>query len=197
MTKQLDCFVFLGSTYTYLTVNRVQTIADREGIALRWRPFSARTLMIEQNNRPFVGKPVKLTYMWRDVERRARRYGIPFAEIPNYPNDPDELANRVATVAATEGWCLDFAKAAYAAWFIEDKDPGANSSLNGILNKLQRDASDVIARANGQEIRDRYVSETETARSLGIFGSPTFVCGTEIFWGDDRFEDAIDWCKGA
>ena len=80
--------------------------------------------MIAQNNRPFVGKPVKLAYMWRDVERRAMRYGIPFRTIPDYPNDSDELANRVATVASIDGWCAAFSKAAYAQWFLENKDPG-------------------------------------------------------------------------
>ena len=59
--------------------------------------------MIEQNNRPFVGKPVKLAYMWRDLERRAHRHGVPFVSVPNYPNDPDELANRVATLSCRPG----------------------------------------------------------------------------------------------
>jgi 2-hydroxychromene-2-carboxylate isomerase len=104
MPKSLDFFLFLGSTYTYLSVNRAEDAARRQGVALRWRPFSVRTIMFEQNNRPFVGKPVKMAYMWRDVERRATRHGIPFAGIPN--------------------------------------------------------------------------------------------CGTEIFWGDDRLEDALEWCVG-
>jgi 2-hydroxychromene-2-carboxylate isomerase len=195
MTKGLDFFLFLGSTYTYLAVNRAERLATGQGITLRWRPFSARTLMLEQNNRPFVGKPVKLAYMWRDLERRAQRHGIPFVSIPNYPNDADELANRVATIAALEGWCSAFAKAAYAAWFIENQDPGTPASLDGILRKLERDPAVVVARANSDEIREKYAAETEVARSLGIFGSPTFVYGTEIFWGDDRLEDAIDWCN--
>jgi 2-hydroxychromene-2-carboxylate isomerase len=40
--------------------------------------------MLEQNNIPFRDKPVKMRYVWRDVERRARGYGIPFAGIPTY-----------------------------------------------------------------------------------------------------------------
>ena len=63
MQKQLDFFLFLGSTYTYLAVNRAEQVAARAGVALRWRPFSVRSIMVEQNNRPFVGKPVKLSYM--------------------------------------------------------------------------------------------------------------------------------------
>jgi 2-hydroxychromene-2-carboxylate isomerase len=195
MEKQLDFFLFLGSTYTYLAVNRADRLAARDGITLRWRPFSARSLMLEQNNRPFVGKPVKLAYMWRDLERRARRHGIPLVSIPHYPNDADELANRVATVAALEGWCPQFARAAYATWFMENKDPGTIGPLSDLLSGMNRNPTEVIARANSQEVRDQYAIETEVARAMGIFGSPTFACGAEIFWGDDRLEDAIDWCK--
>jgi 2-hydroxychromene-2-carboxylate isomerase len=195
MDKRLDFYLFLGSTYTYLAVQRAEALAAREGISLRWRPFSVRSIMIEQNNRPFIGKPVKMSYMWRDLERRAQRHGVPFATIPPYPNDADELANRVATLAATDGWCPSFARAAYATWFLEGKDPGVTENLRPLLERLGRDPDDTIARANDTDIRERYRAETEAARSLGIFGSPTFACGSEIFWGDDRLEDAIDWCK--
>jgi 2-hydroxychromene-2-carboxylate isomerase len=37
------------------------------------------------------------------------------------------------------------------------------------------------------------VAETDAARALGIFGSPTFTVDREVFWGDDRLEDAINW----
>jgi len=195
MQKQLDFFCFLGSTYTYLSVNRAEAVAARENVALVWHPFSVRSIMIEQNNRPFVGKPVKLAYMWRDVERRARRYGIPFTSIPNYPNDVDELANRVATLAALEGWCPQFAKAAYSEWFIGNRDPGSVECLSQVLRRMNKSPREIIESADSQEIRDKYASETELARSMGIFGSPTFAYGPEIFWGDDRLEDAIDWCK--
>ena len=194
MSKQLDFFFFLGSTYTYLAVNRAEEVAARHGVTLRWRPFSVRSIMVEQNNRPFVGKPGKLAYMWRDLERRAVRHGIAFATAPCYPIDTDELANRVATLAAMQGWGAEFTRAAYAKWFLENTDPGAAGPLADILRQLGRDPDAVIAQANGQEVRDQYAAETEVARSMAIFGSPTFACGTEIFWGDDRLEDALDWC---
>ena len=195
MQGYLDFFLYIGSTYTYLAVNRVEEIASREGIALRWRPFNARAIMLEQNNRPFVGKPVKLTYMWRDVERRANRYNIPFKSIPTYPVDPEELANRVAIVASLEGWCPEYCESTYRDWFLENKAPGDEKHLRQLLTRLGRSSEATIDRANSQEVRDRYASETEAAKGYGIFGSPTFMWGNEIFWGDDRFEDAVDWCK--
>lgn len=195
MPAQLDFFFFLGSTYTYLAVSRAGEVAAGHGVSLRWRPFSVRTLMVEQNNRPFVGKPAKFNYMWRDLERRAQRHGVPFEGIPDYPIDVDELANRVATLAALEGWCPSFARAAYATWFLERRDPGEPGALAEILLGLGRDPDKVVAAANSAATRDRYAAETATARDMGIFGSPTFVCGEELFWGDDRLEDAIDWCR--
>lgn len=196
MSQPIDFFFFIGSTYTYLSVCRAAALAEREHVELRWRPFSVRTIMREQDNIPFAGKPVKLRYMWRDIERRAHHHGVPFAKPPSaYPVDADERANRIATLAAIEGWCPAFTRAAYAAWFIDDHDPGDAATLSQVLRRIGRDPEETIERADRAAVRARYAAETDAARALGIFGSPTFVCGDEIFWGDDRFEDAIAWSR--
>ena len=52
----------------------------------------------------------------------------------------------------------------------------------------------VIARAQSAPVKDRLKQQTERARSLGIFGAPSFTVGTELFWGDDRLDDALAWC---
>ena len=82
MSDEIDFFFFYGSTYTYLTVMRIERAAAEAGVEIRWRPFNVREIMLEQDNIPFRDKPVKMRYMWRDVERRARGYGIPLAGIP-------------------------------------------------------------------------------------------------------------------
>jgi hypothetical protein len=119
--RALEFYFYIGSTYTYLAVNRVEALAAQAGISVRWRPFNARGIMIEQNNRPFVGKPVKMSYMWRDIERRAARYGIPFKAIPTYPGDAKDLASRVVFVASLEGWCPAYVKETYRRWFLETR----------------------------------------------------------------------------
>jgi 2-hydroxychromene-2-carboxylate isomerase len=144
--------------------------------------------MIEQNNIP-RNNPVKLRYIWRDLERRAARHGLGFKAGLPYPVDPDGLANRVALLAAGEGWCEDYTVASYRAWFLQHEAPG---DPTGVLAALGRDAASVIARAQSEEMRKRFDEETDAARRLGIFGAPTFVVGGELFWGDDRLEDAID-----
>ena len=196
-TKTLDFFFFIGSTYTYLSINRIEAIAAQESIEIRWRPFNARLLMIEQNNRPFIDKPVKLQYMWRDLERRAIQYGIPFSSIPPYPVDLDDLAGRVALVASDLGCCSEFTKGIYQSWFNEGLDIGGIRYIWNVLDKLGLNADDIIAAANTEQIKGRYLAETNAARELGVFGSPTFVSSGEVFWGDDRLEDAIGWVKNS
>ena len=193
--QSLDFFFFYGSTYTYLSVMRIEEVAARAGIQVRWRPFNVREVMIEQNNVPFRGKPIKMKYMWRDIGRRAERYGIDFGTIPPYPVDPEDLGNRVGVVSALEGWCPAYTKAVYQAWFLEHKAPGEVEHLENLLQGLGKDAGAVLARADSDEIRTQYAEETDYAKQHNIFGSPSFLVGKEVFWGDDRLEDAIDWLQ--
>ena len=195
MSKPLDFFLYFGSTYTYLTVMRIEEAASAAGVAIRWRPFNVRDIMVEMDNIPFRTKPAKLRYMWRDLERRAKRYGLDNAQAPTYTVDLDSLAGRVGFVAAEQGWCPDYAKASYRAWFLENKPLGAEDDLRGILASVHQDPDQVIELANADKTRKNYEMETGCARGLGIFGSPTFVADREIFWGDDRLEDALDWCR--
>lgn len=60
-----------------------------------------------------------------------------------------------------------------------------------MLAGLGRPTAETLARAAAPDIAERLAGETEAARRLGIFGSPTFAVGNEIFWGDDRLDEAI------
>ncbi len=189
----IDFWFAIGSTYTYLSVSRLPTVQARTGVPFRWRPFDVRAIMIEMENIPFSTKPAKQAYMWRDIERRAASYGLPFAGVPAYPLKGYARANRIATVAAQEGWIADYAQAAYRRWFLENLDPGDEQAATGALTEIGQDPARVLARADTDEVRAALVAQTDEARSLGIFGAPTFAVGTEIFWGDDRLDDALRW----
>ena len=61
------------------------------------------------------------------------------------------------------------------------------------LNEIGLDAVKTIKLAQTDEIEKIYLENTEIAKNKGIFGSPSFVIDNEVFWGDDRCEDAIKW----
>ena len=189
----IDFWFSIGSTYTYLSVMRLSEAERATGITFRWRPFSVRQIMLEMDNIPFRTKPIKAAYMWRDIERRAAMYQLPARVPAPYPISQWDTANRVAVLAASEGWIAGYACATYRRWFRDGLEPGAEPNLGDTLRELQQDPGHVLERANGDEIGQSFEAATGEARGLGIFGSPTFVVDRELFWGDDRLEDAIAW----
>src|SRR6476646_1795141 len=186
----IDFWFSTGSTYTYLTVSRLPALAEAEGVRFNWRPFSVRAIMREQNNIPFAGKPVKSAYMWRDIERRAAMYGLE-ARVPvPYPLKEFDAAHKIAILGLMEGWGIPYLQASYRRWFVEGEEPGLEPNLSRSLVEAGQAPVRCLERAAGDDIAALYDSATAEAKALGIFGSPTFAVGGELFWGDDRLDDA-------
>ncbi len=109
---------------------------------------------------------------------------------------PSLLAARVACNAATEPWCGDFVRAVFHANFAEDRDIASAETVTAILDALGRPGRALVEAAGAPEAKARLRAETERAIALGIFGAPTAVVGDELFWGNDRLEDALAWAAG-
>jgi len=192
---QIDFWFTMGSTYSYLSVMRIDPLAQSNGLSFRWRPFHLLVILQDMKHVPFADKPAKCAYMWRDIERRAAMYGVP-AKLPApYPVKQSVEANLVAIVGMREGWGPDFVKAAYRRWFQLGQETGSEPNLSQSLKDIGQDPARVLAAADSQDTKAALATETSTARDLGIFGSPTFAIEHELFWGDDRLEDAIRWAR--
>ena len=194
--NNIDFFFSIGSTYTYLSVTRIVEIEKKEQIKFNWKPFSVRAIMKEMNNIPFPkDKLNKVNYMWRDIERRAKGYGF-FAKTPvPYPLSEFDLANQIAILGLDKGWGVDYVRMTYKKWFQENKEPAIDPSISEICNELKINKDEILLEAKTELIVSKYLANTNSARNHKIFGSPSFVVGNEIFWGDDRMEDAINWAK--
>ncbi len=194
--SNIDFFFSIGSTYTYLSVIRILDVEIKNKIKFTWKPFSVRAIMKEMNNIPFPkDKKNKVNYMWRDIERRSESYGF-FAKTPvPYPLNEFDLANKIAILGLKEGWGIDYVRLTYKNWFQEGKEPAVEPSISDVCKKLKLEKENIISNANSKEIENQYLANTEEARDNKIFGSPSFVVNKEIFWGDDRMEDAIQWSK--
>ena len=192
----IDFFFSIGSTYTYLSVTRILEVEKKNQVKFNWKPFSVRAIMKEMNNIPFPkDKFNKVNYMWRDIERRSEMYGF-FAKTPvPYPLTEFDLANQIAILGLEKGWGIDYVRLTYKKWFQEGKEPAVDPSISEVCKELNIDKDEVISQANSKKIIDNYNLNTNSARDNKIFGSPSFVVKKEIFWGDDRMEDAINWYK--
>ena len=192
----IDFFFSIGSTYTYLSVTRILEAEKKNQVKFNWKPFSVRAIMKEMNNIPFPkDKLNKVNYMWRDIERRAKGYGF-FAKTPvPYPLSEFDLANQIAILGLKKGWGIDYVRLSYKKWFQEGKEPAVDPSISEICKELEINKDEIISQANSKEIIKNYNLNTNLARDKKVFGSPTFIVEKEIFWGDDRMEDAINWSK--
>ncbi|HIN00677.1 MAG TPA: 2-hydroxychromene-2-carboxylate isomerase, partial [Deltaproteobacteria bacterium] len=72
-------------------------------------------------------------------------------------------------------------------------EPGSEPNVSESLREIDQDPERVLELAADDNIRKAYLSQTEQARSKRIFGSPSFIVDGELFWGDDRLEDAVNW----
>lgn len=192
---QIDFWFTMGSTYSHLSVMRLADVESFHGVRFRWRPFHLLLILQEMNHVPFADKPMKTRYMWRDIERRTAMYGLPVKLPAPYPVKQSVTANLVAIIGMREGWGADFVRAAYRRWMQNGEETGSEPNVSSSLHDIGQEPGRVIALANASAANDALLSETDAARQLGIFGSPTFAIGQELFWGDDRLGDAISWLK--
>ena len=196
--KKIDFWFSIGSTYTYLTMCRIDQVEKNYKISFNWKPFSVRKIMLEMNNIPFTPpeKKTKSDYMWRDIERRAIKYGLKPKIPAPYPLKEFDLANKLAILGIEEGWCEDYAKITYKLWFEDGIEAGSAEAIDKTINQLNLNKNEVLEKANSELVRNKFYSQTDVARKLGVFGSPTFIVNKEVFWGDDRLDDAIKWSYG-
>jgi 2-hydroxychromene-2-carboxylate isomerase len=195
MAAALDFWFEFASTYSYPAAMRIERLAAAAGVAVRWRPFLLGPIFGAQGWRdsPFNIYPVKGKYMWRDLARICAREGLPLRLPPvAFPQNGLKAA-RLALAGEAEGWTPAFTRAVYTANFAEQKNIADDAVLNDILMRLGIDPAAATAAID----KDRLKAQTGEAIARGVFGAPSFTVGDELFWGNDRLEDALAWAVKA
>ena len=190
----VDFWFEFGSTYSYPAAMRIEALATQRGVTLSWRSFLLGPIFRDQgwNDSPFNLFPSKGRYMWRDLERICAAQHIAFRRPSQFPRN-GLLAARVACRFAAAPWVPEFVRAVYRANFEQDLDISATETIGRCLATAGQAADAILGEANSTESKERLRSQTEQATHLGIFGAPSFMVGQELFWGNDRLEDALSW----
>ena len=160
--KNIDFYFSIGSTYTYLSVTRINDVEKQYGVKFNWKPFSVRAIMKEMNNIPFPKDKInKVNYMWRDIERRAESYGF-FAKTPvPYPLSEFDLANQIAILGLDKGWGTDYIRLTYKKWFQEGKEPAIDPSISEICKELGLNKNEIVSEAKSEIFEKKYISNTD------------------------------------
>ena len=193
----IKAWLSIGSMYTNLTALRLQNVIEASGIKLDIRPISIRQIMKNMDNIPFPSsKKTKVDYMWRDIQRRAEFYSLPVPHVPApYPLKEFDRANLVGIVMERDGKYLEYLEETYRAWFLDGLEAGSDQNLENVSRIMGVTLQKVLDDASSNEILEIYERNTADAQTIGVFGAPSFEVGGEVFWGDDRLEDAIRFAK--
>ena len=192
----LDFWYDLASTYSYLAATRIRPLAQSTNVAVRFRPFLLGPIFKAQGwtTSPFNLYEAKGRHMWRDVERECGRLGLPFKRPEPFPQN-SLLGARLALVGLEQGWGEDFTLAVFRAEFGEGRSID-EATLRDVLAKLNVNATAALAAAQSESVKSALRAQTEEAQRLGLFGAPTFIAADgELFWGNDRLEQAIAWAS--
>jgi 2-hydroxychromene-2-carboxylate isomerase len=196
MKPLLTFWYDLASTYSWLAAERIEAVAARSGVAVMWRPFLLGPIFAAQGwtSSPFNLFPAKGRNMWRDMERQCARMGLPPIVQPDPFPQNSLLAARVATALPAPARA-HFSRAVFRAQFIHGRPITDREVLASILDEIGASLVSLAA-ADATETKDALRRTTEQAQAHGIYGAPSFTTGSgELFWGNDRLEDALEWAR--
>lgn len=193
MPGKLTFWFELASTYTYLSAMRIDALAEAAGVEVEWRPVPLGPIFGAQGwtTSPFNIYPAKGAYMWRDMERLCAARGLPFRKPDPFPQNSIRAA-RVALAALETPQGHDFVRALYVAQFAKGHDISAPETITAAL-KTAGLPTGMASAADDPVYKDALKTLSAETMERGLFGAPSFTVGDELFWGDDRLPDALDW----
>lgn len=189
---RLEFWFEFGSNYSYLSVMRIEALASRAGVRLAWKPFLLAPIFrdLGWSDAPFVVQAEKGRYVWRDIARQARKYGLEMRQPSVFPRSAI-LPMRVAALGSDQPWIGAFCRSVMRQNFVDDMDINDPANVKLALTGLVAAPDDILAAAQTDGNKLRLREQTAAAKMRGVFGAPTFFVGDEMFWGDDRLDDAL------
>ena len=176
-----------GSPYAYLAAARIEDLVPEA----EWRPI-AFPILLNELGRLEAAMRRDPTPVVAEVSRRAAERGMPtFKPPPGWPLQTWSLAPlRAAVFAGDSGRLREFSKAAFREAFVDGRSLADPDPVREAAREAGLDPAEVEQAVQRPEIKQRVKSNTEEALANGVTGIPTVAVGDELFWGDDRLEEA-------
>ncbi len=193
MTAPRASFYFdLGSPYAYLAAERVSALFTEAGLEQpEWQPVLLGGLFARFDRGSWSQTAARAEGI-AEVERRASAYGLPPIQWPEPWPGNTLTAMRVATFAKQTGRTVSFSLAAFRQAFAAGRDLSDpdNVMIAGAACELHPRA--LLKAVQTDIVKNALREATDAAGDRGVKGVPALVVGDEVFWGDDRLEEAVE-----
>ncbi len=194
--QAMEFWYDFASPYSWMAAERIDGLAAAGGLAVHWRPFIIGPILRLRPDNPSPyqnAPPAQRAYRRRDAERLCASYGLPLRWPSSYPRN-GLLGARLARAAPPDVRPA-LSRAIYRANFVDDREISDATVIGAIVAAQGLDADALLAAALTDANKRGLVADVDAAIAHGIFGAPSFRVGTELFWGNDRLEQAIAWAR--
>lgn len=177
------------SPYSYLAAHELANIAERRGCKIDYRPIDlVATKLAAGNNGPATAQmPLKLQYAMADFTRWGKRYNLPLA-FSREGAPVTEVENKGTFYAIDRGQAAQYVNVMWRRTFGEGGLHGKADVLRAAAAEMGWDADEFLAFCSSDEAARRYAQSNSGAHAKGVFGAPTMIVGTELWWGNDRLD---------
>ncbi len=192
-SKTLEFHFDFGSPTTYLAYTQVPRIAQETGATVVWHPMLLGGVFKATGNASPVTVPAKGRWMFDDLARWARHWGVPFAANPHFP---------INTLTLMRGACgllmrqpADFrpyVDAVFHAMWVAPRNLNDPGEVAAVLTAAGFDAAAFMTLVSDPEVKADLVARTEASVARGAFGAPTFFVDDQMFFGQDRLHFVRD-----
>jgi 2-hydroxychromene-2-carboxylate isomerase len=187
----IEFFFDCSSPWTYLAFENIQPMAAEFGAAITWRPILVGGIFNTINPSVYEGRerpvPAKARYSGKDLQDWARVAGLKIKMPPSVFPVNSVKVMRACIALEARGKLVDFARAAFQAYWSEDKDISKDEVITAVCARADVDAPTLFAAIAEQGPKDALRANTDEVMARGGFGSPTiFVNGADMYFGNDR-----------
>jgi 2-hydroxychromene-2-carboxylate isomerase len=181
----------LGSPYAYLTAERISSLFSEAGLEQpEWQPVLLGALF-RQFERDSWGNGPGREEGVAEIERRASARGLPPLAWPDPWPGNMLFAMRAATFAKQTGRTVSFALAAFRQAFAAGRDLSDPDNVLIAAAACELHPRAVLKGAETDAVKSALREATDLAAERGVTGVPSLLVGDEVFWGDDRLEEAL------
>jgi 2-hydroxychromene-2-carboxylate isomerase len=187
-------FLFdFGSPNAYLAHKVIPAIEARTGAKFAYVPVLLGGVFKATGNRSpmeaFAGIPAKLAYEGRERDRFVARHGLTrFAGNPHFPVNTLGIM-RGAVAAETLGLFTSYVEAVFVAMWEQGRKMDDPAVIAEVLTAAGLPAEQLMALTQDQAVKDTLVANTAAAVARGVFGSPSFFVGDELYFGKDKLPE--------
>ena len=190
MSNHIDFYFDVISPYSYIAHKKIKKIKENQKIIFNYKPI----LLGGLHNLAGISAPAfnkyKMKNMQSDCELVSKKNDISFIWNSKFPINSLLIMRGYLSLGDNEK--ENYLDIFFNAYWKDNLDLSSEQEFSKLLATLGIDSKIFFEKSKQQSIKDDLKKLTNDAFEKEVFGAPTFIINNKIFWGQDRFEYALE-----